>query len=54
MGSTVLDREEMKAKDAMLKNFFQNVDVAVRGVNIARQLMRWEVIIILLSGAFLA
>lgn len=36
-------REEMKAKEALLKNFFQNVSVAVRGVNISSQPMRWQV-----------
>lgn len=33
----------MKAKEALLKNFFQNVAVAIRGVNISSQLIRWQV-----------
>ncbi|GMH38778.1 hypothetical protein BSKO_06662 [Bryopsis sp. KO-2023] len=35
-------REEMKAKEALLKNFFQNVDVVVRDANVSKRSMRWE------------
>lgn len=36
-------RAEMKAREAQLRNFFQNVDAAVRGQDINTTDQRWAV-----------
>jgi hypothetical protein len=36
-------RAEMKAREAALRNFFQNVEVAVRSVDLCSSSGKWEV-----------
>lgn len=36
-------KEEVKAKESIIKNFFQNVSVAVRDKEPSKMPMRWEV-----------